>query len=629
MKPNSQQQAVIDEYHTPCLVIAGAGSGKTATICQKIHSLIKKNLASKILALTFTNKAAREMQNRLKESNISSSKAKIMTFHRLGLFILQKFHKDLGLRSSFTLIDHKDKLSILEQLAPSTDPLIIEKAAYTFSTLKQHPNPSDLLNLIPEEIRPLWGEYQNMLIRLNCVDLDDLVFLAFQILNQPHRRESMSEEIDYLFIDEYQDTNLIQYELFRLLEPNGHFTLVGDDDQSIYTWRGANPENLFLVRKDYPSLNVLKMEENFRCNPDILEAANKLIRNNTHLFPKTLWSRILKEPSVWLIPAVGTEEEAHKIAEDLRLRLKSDESYGILFRTNYQSLELEKALRERQLGYKILGGSSLFQKSVIVDFMSYLRLILNEDDDLAFKRIINIPRRNIGPKKLAALIEHSEKHEVTLLKGCNEFRFLHHWDQKTAMDFSSFHKMIVAFQKRFRHEKTLKWIDDLIAEIDYYGWIEQNTTHAKTAQQQIQWVKDFVRWIYASHKKTQDLEEILRKILLMDKLEQKSQHETNITLATIHAVKGLEFDEVYIFGCNEGLLPHKESGESIEEERRLMYVAMTRAKKRLVLSHSFGEGESTGLGKSRFLDEIGKEYLRPIGGDGPASWEEMRHLLGL
>jgi ATP-dependent DNA helicase Rep len=266
---------------------------------------------------------------------------------------------------------------------------------------------------------------------------------------------------------------------------------------------------------------------------------------------------------------------------------------------------------------------------VIVDFLGYLRLIINEDDDLAFKRIINIPRRSIGPKKLAALIEHCEKHTVTLLKGCNEFRFLHHWDQKTAVDFAHFHKMIMTFQKRSRSESHLKWIDDLVAEIDYFGWIEQTTPHAKTAQQQIKMVKDFIRWIQASHKKTPDLEEILRKILLMDRLEQKSQHETNITLATIHAVKGLEFDEVYIFGCNEGVLPHKESGENVEEERRLLYVAMTRAKKRLVLSHSSGEGVSTGLGKSRFLAEIGDEFLRPLGGSGPGSWEEMRQLLGM
>jgi len=569
------------------------------------------------------------MQNRLKEKKVQASKFKIMTFHRLGLFILQKYYADLGLRRGFTLIDHKDKASILEQIFPALTKDELENIARTFSTLKQHPRPQDLVENLENNISDLWYEYQNMLIRLNCVDLDDLVFQAFNVLASPHRKGAMSTDIDYLFIDEYQDTNFIQYELFRLLEPSGHFTLVGDDDQSIYTWRGANPENLFRVKTDFPDLKLLKMEENFRCNPDILEASNKLIAHNEHVFPKKLWSATPKEPSVWMITGTNTDDEAGKISDDLKLRFQSERSYVLLFRTNYQAIELEKALRDRQLSYKILGGSSIFQKPVIVDFLSYLRLILNEDDDLAFKRVIGIPRRNIGPKKLAALIAHSETYRITLLKGCHEFRFLHQWDQKTAVDFSQFHTMITHFQKRFRNENTLKWIDDLMVEIDYFGWIEQNTPHIKTSQQQIQWVKDFIRWLHASYRKTPDLEAIIRKILLIDKLEQKNQHEANITLATIHAVKGLEFDEVYIFGCNEGLIPHKESGDHIDEERRLLYVAMTRAKKRLVFSHSSGETESGVCKKSRFLLEIGEEFLRPLEAQGPANWEDLRQLLGV
>jgi ATP-dependent DNA helicase Rep len=553
----------------------------------------------------------------------------VLTFHRLGLIILQKYYKEIGLRKGFTLIDHKDRLAILEQICPGLEESKHDSISWKISSLKQHPRPHEQIAQEDPDVSSAWVQYQHMLIRLNCVDLDDLVFQSFQILSNPERQLDINKNIDHLFIDEYQDTNLIQYEFFKLLAPNGNFTLVGDDDQSIYTWRGANPENLFLVQKDFPLLEVFKLEQNYRCNPDILEAANKLIEHNPHLFPKKLWSKTKKEPCTWLLTATSIEDEAEKIASDLKLRFQDDLSYGILFRTNYQAIEIEKAFKEKKLSYKILGGTSIFQKSVIVDFLSYLRLILNEDDDLAFKKIINTPKRNIGPKKLADLIEHCDQFQIPLLKGCNEFRFLHKWDHKTALDFSSFHKILRHFQNRFRTENTLDWIHDLIAEIDYFGWIEQINPHEKKAKQQIHWVKDFIRWIISSHKKNPDLEEIIRKILLIDRLDQKEQLESKITLATIHSVKGLEFDEVYIFGCNEGLLPHKESDETIEEERRLMYVAMTRAKKRLVLSHSTVSKNAIESMPSRFLKEIGDDFLRPIEGAGPQSWEELRKQIGL
>ncbi|MBM4222590.1 MAG: hypothetical protein FJ161_02140, partial [Gammaproteobacteria bacterium] len=581
-----------------------------------------------ILGLTFTNKAAREMQQRLAHSHIGHKSANMMTFHRIGLTIFQKFYKDLGFRPGFTLIDHNDRVELIQQLRPGWPKENVLSTTYALSRCKQESHPQQAaLNATDRKLYELLIEYDDIMLKLNSIDIDDLILHSVRILQNPDRQKFVWDRFDYIFVDEFQDTNTIQYALFYALQSQERFTLVGDDDQSIYTWRGANPQNFAIAQKDFPNLQIIKLEQNFRCNVDILNAANRLIANNSHVYPKKLWSKKAPDqPSVWLLTATSKDHEIESIIADF----KTNSSYGhtaILLRTNYQMIEYEKALKEERIDYDVLGGTAFFQRPAILDLISYFRLILNPDDNLAFKRIINIPKRNIGPKKLSHVMEYSAKYNThSLLHAIQQFRFLHECDGSTSQDFSKFNKLITHYQKRSQSDKTLDWIDDLLLEIDYMGWLEQNNEHPKAARSAQKNVSDFIAWIKRSFIKTPDLKEILRKIMLSELLDQQDKkNQSKITLATIHAVKGLEFDQVYIAECLEQIIPHKESESNIEEERRLMYVGMTRAKKRLVLSHSQTHRDQTIALRSRFLDEIGNEFLRsPHTHSTISDWSELQ-----
>lgn len=628
--PNCEQRAVILSVNDPVLVIAGAGTGKTWTICQKIHHLIHSGSAHRILGLTFTNKAAKEMKERLLCLKISPRNAQMMTFHRLGLDLLKKFGEHVGLHQNFSLIHQSDKYHILQQILCLDESEKIKETSHIISQIKQFP---DWIS-VPEQIKNdpdnvnAFQQYQAVMQKMNCIDLDDLVFLSFKLVIQPEIQKEIHKIWDYVFIDEYQDTNLIQYHFFSALQYQGRFTAVGDDDQSIYGWRGAHSANLSMLTQDFPDLKILKLQENYRCTKQILSAANHLIAKNSHLFQKKLWStREGKPDCVEIRESANFEEEVEKTLLKIEQHKYQLKTQAILFRTNFQGLEIEKALRQKGISYFFLGGTSLFEKEVVSNFLCYLRLIANPYDDLAFKKIINIPKRQIGPKKIAEIAQYSIEHHIPLFKAITELRFLASQDQGSIKKFESFEKLIRFYQKSYREQQSIEWIDRLVKDIEYDAWIEDQNPHQKGAARDKRDLADFIRWLKIHFEKNPDLDDIIRKIQILDRLEKKNDDGSRIILGTIHSVKGLEFDGVYVIGCNEGSLPYTE--DNLEEERRLFYVALTRAKESLTLSYSHFDKNQERLLKSRFLDELSEGLEKSETHQKLSSWQDLKDRFGL
>ncbi|MCW5568395.1 MAG: UvrD-helicase domain-containing protein, partial [Dokdonella sp.] len=430
---NPQQRAAIDYCDGPLLVLAGAGSGKTRVITEKIAHLVKRrNLpAAKIAAITFTNKAAREMRERVARlvTAATAEELTVCTFHALGLKFLQIEHARAGLRRGFSVLDADDSQGIIKDLAPKG---IKNDALFALQSLL-----SRLKNdgLTPEqageratsarerEAAAIYAAYQRRLAAFNAVDFDDLIRLPLAILEQDAEvRAIWQERIRYLLLDEYQDTNSGQYRLVKALAgPRGAFTAVGDDDQSIYAWRGANPENLAELARDYPSLKVIKLEQNYRCARRILRAANALIANNSHLFEKRLWSEGNEGPPIRVLECRDDEHEAERVAAEishLGERHKAPWSeFAVLYRGNHQSRPLEKALRLARIPYHLSGGTAFLERAEVKDLLAYLRLVSNPDDDAAFLRIVNVPRREIGATTLEKLGELAGARHLSLFRA--------------------------------------------------------------------------------------------------------------------------------------------------------------------------------------------------------------------
>jgi ATP-dependent DNA helicase Rep len=626
---NEHQARIVKLIHRPCLVIAGAGSGKTSTICQKIAFLADQgSVYHKILAITFTNKAARELSTRLKSLKVNIKHVAVLTFHSLGLRVIQQFGSLIGIKKNFSLFDNKDKYEILKDiLAPCSEETLYQ-AIEAISLIKHHAQSNEIYEGIDSSMRAIWQQYEESLLQVNAIDLDDLIFKAYKLSLFEDVAQTLKNTFAYIMIDEYQDTNVAQYLFFKNIAHPSRFTVVGDDDQSIYTWRGANPANLNILAQDFPNLEVIKLEENFRSSPEILNAANALIAHNRHLFEKKLWSDKPTHEKVIVLKAVSEEDELNQIIEQIVLRSHKNKSVCILFRTNYQAMIYEKILREKKLPYQLLGAHSLFNKTEIKDLISYLRLLINPDDDQSFKRIINIPRRGLGPQTLAPLLNYANKYNLALLHSIQQVRFLLDTAGKNKSVFEHFYCLILRYRTIMHEQQDLNWIDALLKDLDYYNWIEQLYSKKIQIDKKKRSLASFIHWLKQLYAKNPDLDQVIKKIMLIDMLDKKEGGEKqDITLSTIHAAKGLEFDEVYLIGCIEGILPHHQSEENIQEERRLMYVAMTRAKERLTLSYSTTvSGKETV--KSRFLEEIPDEMFQSVKDVGPKSWEEMRLALG-
>ena len=634
---NAQQQAAVKIIDHPLLVLAGAGSGKTRVITEKIAYLVKQGIAARhIAALTFTNKAAREMKDRvMKLLDSSQSRGlRVSTFHSLGLDILRKESKLLNYKPGLTLFDDQDKLTLLRNLIAHSsidyDPDAVEiynrqiggwKNAFITPERAIHSaKPED------QNIALLYQDFNRHLKAYNAVDFDDLILIPVLLFQQnPAILEKWQNKIRYLLVDEYQDTNITQYQLIRLLAGNlGRFTVVGDDDQSIYAWRGAQPENLAQLEKDYSRLKVIKLEQNYRSAGRILKVANQLIANNPHVFEKKLWSNLGFGDPLKVMPHKNDRAEAAQIVAEIihhKFRHGGNYSdYAILYRGNHQSRLFEGSLRENNIPYFISGSTSFFAYSEIKDILAYLRLFVNQDDDAAFLRIINTPRREIGPTTVEKLAAYADKRQISLLTACFELGLSQSLAEKSIHRLKRFAQWVVDTADKIDTGDSFAVIEDFIEQINYQSWLDENSKTPAASERKLKNVYDLVSWLkrIADNDDNEDksLAEILAQIMLMDILQRNSEEESGdqVSLMTLHAAKGLEFPHVFLIGMEENILPHQSSieADNIEEERRLAYVGITRAQKSCTLSyctHRKRYGEITECEPSRFLNELPEEDL--------------------
>lgn len=640
MKLNAQQQQAVEYVNGACLVLAGAGSGKTRVIINKIAHLIAHcgYSPTQIAAVTFTNKAAREMRERVAHSigKESSKGLTISTFHTLGFDILKREHKLLGYKSGMTLFDEHDQLALLKHLLPENvaeDKDLLKALITTISNWK-----NDLLS--PEQaiahcktdrdrvFSHFYAQYQNQLKAYNALDFDDLIMLPTLLFCQfPEAKARWQQKIRYLLVDEYQDTNTSQYELIKLLV-GGHnnFTVVGDDDQSIYSWRGAKPENMARLKADFPQLNVIKLEQNYRSSQRILHCANILIDNNDHLFEKRLFSQLAEGEKLNVIEAKNEEHEAERIVGELiahrYIRKTKYKDYAILYRGNHQSRLLEKLLLQNRIPYKISGGTSFFAKAEIKDMLAYLRLLVNQDDDAAFLRIVNTPRREIGAVTLEKLGQLANEKQASLFEAIFDFELIQRLTPKPYQALQDFARWIVELADQAVRSEPQTAVKDMLATIQYEAYLYETANTPKAAEMQSRNVQTLFEWVQKmldgdEMNEPMSLSQVVTNLTLRDMMERSEDDDESdqVQLMTLHASKGLEFPHVFLIGMEEGILPHQTSidEDNIEEERRLAYVGITRAQQTLTFSlckerRQYGEILKPEV--SRFLQELPQDDLQ-------------------
>ena len=636
-KLNSQQQAAVKAIDQPLLVLAGAGSGKTRVITEKIAYLVKQGLPARhIAAVTFTNKAAREMKSRVSKllDDTQIRGLRVSTFHSLGLDILRKEHKVLAYKAAITLFDEQDKQTLLknlishgakdcdidnldryaQQIGQWKNAFVTPEQAATTATPDQH------------AAAGLYHGYTRSLKAYNAVDFDDLILLPVLLFQQnPAVLEKWQNKIRYLLVDEYQDTNITQYQLVRLIAGAlGRFTVVGDDDQSIYAWRGASPENLAQLQKDYARLQVIKLEQNYRSTGRILKVANHLIANNPHAFEKRLWSELGYGDPLRVLSHKNDQVEAQQVVSEIvhhKFKTGSHyQDYAILYRGNHQSRLFEQCLRENNIPYFISGSTSFFAYSEIKDILGYLRLFVNQDDDAAYLRIINTPRREIGPTTLEKLGTYANDRHISLFAASTELGLSQKLSEKSIHRLRKFHDWVIDTADRIERGDTFAVIEQVINQIAYEQFLKEDSKTKESAERKIKNVYELIEWLKRIADKEADsqkpLAEIVAKIMLMDIMERNQEAEVSdqVSLMTLHAAKGLEFPHVFLIGLEENILPHQSSIESdnIEEERRLAYVGITRAQRTCTFSyctHRKRYGEIAECEPSRFLNELPADDL--------------------
>lgn len=639
MQLNQQQLEAVHSIGQPLLVLAGAGSGKTRVITEKIKYLIREchYPSANIYAVTFTNKAAKEMQERVK-STLTRDEArglKVTTFHRLGLQILKKHGHLCGLKKGFSIYDQRDSLALLTDLLGDSD-----EAKQTQNQISQWKNDHCTVESLRESVDDLlivpinaYADYRDQLLTYNAVDFDDLIFLPLQLLkNNEDVLKFWQREIRYLLVDEYQDTNLCQYELVKLLMAHkSGLTVVGDDDQSIYAWRGARPENLHKLHEDFPNLKMIKLEQNYRSTGHILNAANKVISFNPHLHEKVLWSSLGMGDEITIDEFKSAQDEIDfvvlSIEECAALSGGDYNQFAILYRGNHQAKVYEMALNMRNIPVRVVGGTSFFQQPEIKDLISYLKVIVNQEDTASLLRIINVPKREIGVVSLKKIIEFSNVNHLSL------YDTLKHSQLSNVVGKGVGHRCIHLLETIERTKSLLAKgetkiaLERLLRDIHYDDYLQDQATSPKSFERKQKNVDYLINWL---DQYDMPFEEILSHLTLVSILDSEGdQKEQNaVTLMTLHSAKGLEFPHVFLVSVEEDILPHKNSidGDTVEEERRLFYVGITRARQRLALTYCrqrkrYGEWEP--CTPSRFLDELPEENInwrKP--GDAPTTMQK-------
>ncbi|REH39972.1 ATP-dependent DNA helicase Rep [Paraperlucidibaca baekdonensis] len=652
---NPRQREAVLAISGPVLVLAGAGSGKTSVITQKIAYLITECgiSANKILAVTFTNKAAREMKERAAKlvSGPIARGLSVSTFHTLGLTMIKRAPEQFGLKKNFSIFDAEDSNTLLGELLHKEN--ASDKIKLVRSLISNFKNelitPAEAISRAESDgdlfAATVYEAYERHLRAYNAVDFDDLIVRPTLALRDNDAvREQWQNKVHYLLVDEYQDTNSAQYLMVKLLVGSrACFTAVGDDDQSIYAWRGARPENMAELSKDYPALKVIMLEQNYRSTSRILKAANAVIANNPHVFEKKLWSQHGMGATIRVVQCPSEDAEAEKVATELlnhKLMQRTEfRDYAVLYRGNFQARALETKLREFQIPYKISGGQSFFGRSEIKDVMAYLRLVINPEDDNAFLRIVNTPKREIGPSTLEKLGSYAQQRECAMLLACDELGLGLHVGDRALSRLQEFSAWIASTAREIIDgNEPLNAIKQMLSDIDYNDYLLEQSATPQAAERRMESVNSFLAsvqrlWEKAEDEEDRDIEAVIRKLVLLDLLEQQAEEDDSdkVQLMTLHAAKGLEFPHVFLVGLEEDLLPHRNSieADTVEEERRLMYVGITRAKQTLTLTYSAKRkvaGEMLPTTPSRFLDELPADDLDWEGKSSGKSVEQKQAI---
>jgi len=618
---NDAQMAAVHHLDGPCLVLAGAGSGKTRVITHKIGRLLQAGYApGQIAAITFTNKAAQEMRERAKDL-IGGKAAKnlvISTFHSLGVRLLRAEGARLGLKDQFSILDSDDVVGILKDAGGTTDANLARRWQWTISLWKNQGLDSDQAEAaaLDDDERVaarVMKLYEERLAAYQAVDFDDLISLPQKLLQRDEEcRRKWQDTLRYVLVDEYQDTNAIQYELLKsLVGERAMFTAVGDDDQSIYGWRGATIENLRRLPQEYPNLKVIPLEQNYRSTGHILRAANNVIGNNPKLFEKKLWSAFGDGEPVALVECDNEEHEAERaVARIQSLRGQGGEvafkDFAVLYRANHQARVIEKAFRKANIPYKVSGGQSFFERTEIRDLCAWLRLLVNNDDDPAFLRAVTTPKRGIGHQTLAGLGEFAGKWKVSLFEALFAESLGASLKPAAVASLREFGRMVNDLEYRARHtsgsEDAKALLMGWLKDIDYEKHLYEGDDSEKVAAGRWSNVMDFVEWIakrcggdiendggatFETERKT--VLDVAQTISVIISLAERGDEQDVVTLSTLHASKGLEWPHVVLAGVNEGLLPFRSEDDDmtpqrLEEERRLMYVGITRARRTLAVN---------------------------------------------
>ncbi len=654
---NPAQLEAVHILQGPCLVLAGAGSGKTRVITHKLALLIQSGVdPSAIAAITFTNKAAAEMRERAKKLiGKAAQKVTVCTFHALGVRILRQDGAALGLKPQFSILDSDDVTSLLKDAGGTTDAATARQWQWAISVWKNMGLNAAMAEAQAQDDNEritarIMARYEERLTAYQSVDFDDLIGLPLKLLqNHPEVRDKWQGQISHWLVDEYQDTNATQYELLKLLAGERQcLTAVGDDDQSIYGWRGATLDNLKRLPTDFPRLRVVKLEQNYRSTRAILRAANNVIRPNPKLFPKTLFSELGEGEPVRVLDADGEEHEAERVVARIQSLRASDgatstamphewRDFCVMYRANHQSRVLEKALRKAAIPYKVSGGQSFFDRAEIRDLCAWLRLWVNNDDDPAFLRAITTPKRGVGHQTLQQLGQFANQYKLSLFEALFSHSLGSVLNARAVASLHEFGRSINDLQYRARHtegaQDAMRFLMDWLKELGYEQHLHDQEDSDKLAAARWGHVLDFCEWMaqrcggevddaagvsLVSERK--NLLEVAQTISLLSTLSERDSDQNVVTLSTLHAAKGLEWPHVMLVGVNEGLLPFRHDTPVVEgvltesqaihlqEERRLMYVGITRAQHTLAVSwaRKRKKGRDMVVGvPSRFIAEMG------------------------
>ncbi|MCX7116262.1 MAG: UvrD-helicase domain-containing protein [Gammaproteobacteria bacterium] len=634
---NPEQKEAVKYLDGPLLVLAGAGSGKTRVITEKIVYLIEQcdYRPAHICAVTFTNKAATEMRERV-SARLALEKRrglKVMTFHTLGLRILKSHAQLVGRRKGFSIFDADDCLQILAGLVSASqarDRAFLQDIQQKISMWKNTLLSPDAVKkqvAAEGEFGVIYTGYQHALQAYNAVDFDDLICLPVWLFKQePSVLAAWQNKIRYLLVDEYQDSNDAQYELVKsLMNERGAFTVVGDNFQSIYAWRGAKPENLKQLQHDFPTLKLIKLEQNYRSTRTILAVANALMTDQTDAFSKMLWSDLGVGESVRVISCQDEQDEADQVVADLmshRLRFgRRFGEYAILYRGNHQARLIEKVLRHYGVAYRLSGGQSWFGRVEVKDMIAYLRLLGSPENDAAFLRAVLTPKKGIGEASLEKLSIYAGERGASLYDCADHLALTTLIGEKPRQLLNTFKSWIEEKKAGLRAGNIALVLKEIVDESGYEAYVYEQTDSPQQAQRKMESVQDLMAWIEKQWlaQSESDLSAVLNKLMLIDLLDrQHEQAEDEVNLLTLHAAKGLEFPYVYLIGMEEELLPHHAclEGVFLDEERRLFYVGMTRAQRELSLSyarHRKRAGALQATTPSRFLDALPEEHLVYLG----------------